>query len=215
MRVFLSAVFQRSSGPARQWPRARPGLLLLVLSCVLGWSTHARAEKADRARPLNFAADSARVDEHQQRNILSGNVELTKGTIILRADRVEIIQDRDGHQTASASGGASGRSYFRQKRDVVDEFIEGEAERIEYDSAADVVRFSGRATLRRLRGASVTDEVSGQTIAYNNNTDAYQVLGGPSSAASSGRVRGILAPRSSTSPVSAPPDAYPPTGAGK
>ena len=47
----------------------------------------ARAEKADRRQPLAFVADSARVDEVKQTNILIGNVEITKGTIVIRADR--------------------------------------------------------------------------------------------------------------------------------
>lgn len=174
----------------RVWPQAAVWALAIALLPAM-----VHAEKADRTRPLNFAADTARVDEHQQRNILSGNVEITKGTMSLRAERVEVRQGKDGSQNASASGGVGGLSYFRQKRDGVDEYIEGEAERIDYDSATEVVRFSGRATMRRLRGASVADEVFGQSITYNSTADAYQVSGGPASAAASGRVRGTLAPR--------------------
>lgn len=168
------------------------GLLGVALLAV---ALPAAAEKADRQRPLNFAADSARVDDSQQRNILQGNVEITKGTIVLRADRVEVRQGKDGSQSALAQGGAGGRSYFRQKREGLDETIEGEAERIEYDGRTEVVRFIGRATMRRLRGAALADEVFGQAIVYDSTTDAYQVTGGPASAAASGRVRGTIAPR--------------------
>lgn len=155
----------------------------------------AHAEKADRLKPLNFAADNARVDEARQLNVLTGNVDITKGTMVVRAAKVEVKQGRDGSQFAVAFSGDGGRAYYKQKRDGVDEYVEGEAERIEYDGAADVVRFVGRATMRRLRGSTPTDEVAGQTITYNSSTDVYNVAGGPSSAAPAGRVRGVLTPR--------------------
>lgn len=164
--------------------------LIALLLCPI-----ARAEKADQFKPLNFVADSARSDDAQQVNVLTGNVDVTKGTMILRAARVEVRQNKDGTQFAVATGGDGGRAYFRQKREGFDEFIEGQSERIEYDGQADTVRFIGRAVMRRLRGATVTDEVAGQTIVYNNTTDRFQVVGGPSSAAPGGRVRGMLSPR--------------------
>lgn len=159
-----------------------------------------QAEKADKYKPLNFVSDSARSDDAQQINVLTGNVDLTKGTMILRAARVEVRQNDDGTQFAVATGGDGGRSYFRQKREGLDEFIEGQSERIEYDGKTDVVRFIGHAEMRRLRGAETSDEVFGQTIIYNNTTDVYQVVGGPSSAAPGGRVRGMLAPRAASAP---------------
>lgn len=171
--------------------------LCLVLSALLGFSS-AHAEKADQFKPLNFVADSARSDDAQQVNVLTGNVDITKGTMILRATRVEVRQNKDGSQFAVATGGTGGRSYFRQKREGFDEFIEGESERIEYDGQGDTVRFIGRAEMRRLRGAAISDEVAGQTIVYNNTTDVFQVVGGPSSAAPGGRVRGMLSPRAAS-----------------
>ena len=169
----------------------------------------AQAEKNDRDQPLNFSADSARVDDTQRINVLTGNVEITKGTMVFRAARVEVRQNADGTQTANArGGGANGRAYFRQKREGLDEFIEGEGERIEYDGAADTVRFTGRAIMRRLRGSTLADEVVGQTVVYDNRTEVFQVVGGAGSAMSSGRVRGVIAPRpAASSPAKTTPDA--------
>lgn len=167
---------------------------LLAVLATSGITT-VSAERADRNQPLGFAADRASVDEARQLNVLTGSVEITKGTMVVRADRVEVRQNRDGSQSAVASGGAGGRSYFRQKREGLDEFIEGEAERIEYDGQADTVRFVGRATMRRLRQTTPSDEIFGQTITYNNATGSYQVAGGPDSSAPSGRVRGVISPR--------------------
>lgn len=157
----------------------------------------AAAVKADRDEPLSFAADAARVDEAQKLNILSGNVEISKGTMVVKADRVEIRQNADGTQSASAFGGAGGKAYFSQKRDGVNESIEGEAERVDYDGKADTVRFTGKAVMRRLKDARTSDEVSGQTIVYDNRTSVFQVLGSNTPGVSSGRVRGVITPRSS------------------
>lgn len=168
-------------------------MMVAALSPQPAW-----ADKSDRFQALNFAADSARVDDTSRVNVLKGNVEITKGTIILRSALVEVRQGSDGTQTAVATGGANGRAYFRQRRDGLDEFIEGEAERVEYDGKSDLVKFTGRAVMRRLDGATVADEVVGQTIVYDNKTEVFQVVGGAGSAASSGRVRGVIAPRKDT-----------------
>ena len=76
-------------------------LLLASLASFPAW-----ADRSDRFQPLNFAADSARVDDNQRVNVLTGNVEITKGTIVLRAARVEVRQLADGSQTAVATNGA-------------------------------------------------------------------------------------------------------------
>ncbi|RZI85471.1 MAG: lipopolysaccharide transport periplasmic protein LptA [Rubrivivax sp.] len=180
---------------------------MLVVSGLALWPAAAHAEKSDRDQPLNFSADSARVDDAQRLNILSGNVEITKGTMVFRAARVEVRQNPDGSQTAHARGANGGRAYFRQKREGLDEFIEGEGERIEYEGAADTVRFSGRAIMRRLRGTTLVDEVVGQTILYDNRTEVFQVVGGASSGTPSGRVRGVISPRSATKPGVPTPEA--------
>lgn len=185
------------SRPLRRFPslrRAAAGAALALCMLSPAW-----ADKADRHKPLNFAADSARVDEAKQLNILSGNVEITKGTIVIRADQVEVRQAADGQQAAVATGAPGKRAYFRQKREGSDEYIEGEAERLEYDSRSDTVKLVNQAVMRRFRGSTLADEVAGNTISYDNTSEVFQVLGGPDSAAPSGRVRGVLTPREAAS----------------
>lgn len=201
-------------------PQRRRTALVLGLVLTLGGVLVAQpawADSSDRFQPLNFAADNARVDDNQRVNVLTGNVEITKGTIVLRAAKVEVRQQADGSQTAVATNGAGGRAYFRQRRQGLDEYIEGEAERIEYDGQGDKVYFKGRAVMRRLNGATVADEVVGQSIVYDNRTEVFQVAGGGSgggttgSPATGGRVRGVIAPRND--PASAPGSTAPRDGA--
>ncbi len=183
------------------FPLSWPGWRLVMRSALVAGAALAavaHAEKADRAQPLVFAADAARVDEASRVNILTGRVEITKGTMVVRADRVEVRQNPGGTQTAVASGGQEGRAYFRQKREGLNEFIEGEALRITYDGVQDLVVFSGRAVMRRLSGGQAADRVSGDTITYDNKTGVFQVAGAPAanSGASRGRVQGVITPRS-------------------
>jgi lipopolysaccharide export system protein LptA len=184
-------------------PLAR-GLAASLLAATMVSGPVAWAEKADRTQPLHFAADNARVEEGQRLNVLTGNVDITKGTMAIRADRVEIRQNPDGTQSATATGGQGGRSYFKQKRDGVDELIEGEAEKIFYDGRDDTVHFTGRAVMRRIVGGAASDEVNGQAIRYDNKTGVYQVMGGsPVGGTSSGRVRGVISPRGGAAPAPA------------
>lgn len=185
---------------SRKSPAAHQNLFqALIQPWVLGalalWLSPAHADKSDRFQPLNFASDSARVDDVKRVNVLKGNVEITKGTIVLRSNVVEVHQGLDGSQTAIATGGRDGRAYFKQRREGLDEFIEGESERIDYDGKSDLVTFTGRAVMRRLTGATVSDEVVGQTIVYDNKTEVFQVLGGAGSPAGNGRVKGVISPR--------------------
>lgn len=194
--------------PMSPSPRRIAVLLGAALALLAG---PGHAERADRNQPLAFVADSARVDELKQTNILSGNVEITKGSIVIRADRVEVRQSREGWQTAVAIGTGTKRAYFRQKREGSAEVLEGEAERLEYDSRADTVKLVNQAVMRRFRGNTLADEVAGSTISYDNGTEVFQVIGGAASAAAAGRVRGVLTPRESpaTPPAASASEAKP------
>lgn len=170
---------------------------LLALALALSW-TSARSERADRDKPMNIEADNLRYDDPKQISTFSGRVTLTKGTILMRGARLEVRQDAHGNQVATLTAEPGARAFFRQKRDGFDETIEGEAERIEYDSGTDSVNLLRRAELRRYRGARLNDEISGNLIVYNNRTETFSVDGvaGP---ATGGRVRAMLTPRAAAS----------------
>jgi len=170
---------------------------LIALLCGAGL---VHAEKADQKKPMNIEADSLRYDDLKQVSIFTGRVVLTKGSIVIRADRLEVRQDPDGYQFGQATGSADKLAFYRQKREALDEFIEGEGETIAYDGKADTVTFSRKAVLRRLRGATLADEITGGVIVYENLTDLFTVDGaatkGPTGAlGSAGRVRVMLTPR--------------------
>ncbi len=179
-----------------------PSLPLLLSLALLAAVPPVAAEKADRSKPMNVEADSLRHDDLKQTSVFTGKVVLTKGTIVIRGGRIDVRQDADGWQHGLVTAEAGKLAFYRQKREGLDEFIEGEAEQIEYDSKADRVKFIKRAELRRYRGASLADEIVGSLITYDNTNDVFSVDGGPTSPAAGGRVRAVLAPRGA---ASAPP----------
>lgn len=159
----------------------------------------AYAEKADRNQPIHFEADVLRTDNLKKTTHLSGNVVLTKGTIVMRAAQVDLHEDANGNQFSTVLGSPQTRAFFRQKRDGVDEFIEGESERMEYDGRTDSVQFIGKAVVRRLRGARLADEMQGALIVYNGTTDTLSVDGKTtSSSGAATRVRGMMTPKPDT-----------------
>lgn len=170
---------------------------LLVAALALGGAL-AHAEKADRNKPMNVEADSLRYDDAKQLNIFSGRVVLTKGSIIMRGARIEVRQDASGHQYGVITAEPGKLAFFRQKREGLDEYIEGEGETIEYDGQADTVKFLKNAQLRRYRGATLADELTGGVVVYNNTTDVFSVDGAQAKAkpgVPADRVRAVLSPK--------------------
>jgi lipopolysaccharide export system protein LptA len=171
-------------------------LSLSVLLVLSGVAQSVRAEKADRSKPMNVESDALRYDDLKQVSVFSGNVVLTKGSILIRGSQIEVRQDPEGYQHGVVTGSPDKQAFFRQKRDGLDEYIEGEGDTIEYDGKADTVRFVKKAQMRRLRGATLADEVTGALILYENLTDRFTVDGAAKTAAApAGRVRAMLTPK--------------------
>jgi len=159
------------------------------------------AEKADRDQPMHIEADAMRYEDARgaqpRTATFTGHVVVTKGTIVMRGDKLTVRQDAAGNQSGVMTPVPGQRAFFRQKRDGADEFIEGQADRMEYNGEADTVHLIGNAEMQRLAGAKVVDNVKGGLIVYNGNTEVYTADSAPAPAAGGkpGRVRAILAPQ--------------------
>ena len=157
-------------------------------------ATAARAEKADRNKPVNIEADRVSVDDVKKVQVFEGNVQLVKGTLIIRAERIVVTQDDDGYQRGVATGTASTPPRFKQKREGQDDYIEGEGERIVHDAKAEKTEFFNRAWVK-----SGLDEVRGQFISYDALSEQYFVTSGPNGtraqAGSGERVRAVIQPK--------------------
>jgi lipopolysaccharide export system protein LptA len=172
--------------------------LLGILYCApLG------AERADRDKPVNVEADKVKVDDANKVNTFEGNVVLTQGTIRILADKMVMRQDEDGFNSGTAYGNLA---TFRQKMEGSEEFIEGEAERIEYDGKTEKLELFTRARVKRGQ-----DELQGNYISYNAQTEFYQALSTPPATMETkpGRVHAVIQPKDKN--VKAAPSGTPPT----
>lgn len=171
--------------------------LLLLMLCVTV-SGVARAEKADSDKPTNVEADQMAYDDVKQVNTFTGNVVLTRGTLVMHAQKMIVTQDPAGYQYGTALAPPGGLATFRQKRDGgPDLWVEGEAERIEYDGKTEIVKLFSKAKMRRLEGNKVTDEVEGQFISYDSRAEFFAVHNTPTgeSKAGGGRIKAVIQPR--------------------
>ncbi|MGJ7485805.1 lipopolysaccharide transport periplasmic protein LptA [Variovorax sp. LT2P21] len=197
----------RPHTPLSSLLRAGFAALLLAVATV-----PALAEKADRTKPMNIEADAMRYDDLKQTSVFTGNVVVTKGTIIIRGARIDVRQDPEGYQYGVVTAAPGKLAYYKQKRDSgVDEWTEGESEVIEYDSRADNVKFIRRAIMRRLIGAKVNDETTGALIVYDQSNDTFTVNGAPLPPGASvaagdrgSRVRAILTPKAAGAEAAQP-----------
>ena len=194
------------STPFHLFCRCLVGLGALGLS---GLHLPAQAEKADRDKPMQIEADSMRHDEGKQLTQFNGKVVAYKGTLVMRADRMQVQQDKQGKQVATLWAAPSERVFFRQKREVRDEYAEGEAETVIYDNQLDTVTLIQRAEVRLLRGTQLADQIQGQAIVFNNTTEVMTVDGKTQGPSASGlrdqRVRATLTPRQTPAGTLAPP----------
>jgi lipopolysaccharide export system protein LptA len=176
---------------------------LLSLSFAPHW---AQAEKADRNQQMFIEADrSGKADLLGQVMVYSGNVVISQGSMLLRAERIEMRTMADGYRAATATGLAGKPATWRQRRDGVDESVEGTADRIDFDGRADTLRFVGNSAVRRLRAGTVADEITGGTILWNNLAEVFTVEGGAKTATNpTGRVRAVLSPRAEPNETTPP-----------
>lgn len=183
----------------------RASFLRWLLTALALASAPAWADRADRDKPTQIDADAWRGEELKQVVVYSGKVVLTKGTLRITGDRLELREDPEGYQYAVVTARPGELATFRQRRDPtqpgVEEFIEAEAERLEYDGKAETIKLSGRAQVRRIESGEPRDEFRGGVITYNMRESRYSGQGGE--AAEGGRTRTIIAPRSAA--PAAPP----------
>lgn len=169
--------------------------IALALFCL-----PAQAERADRDAPTNIEADKLQYDEGKQTSVFTGNVVLTKGSILIRGERLVLRQLSDSMQTAVVSGK---RATFQQKREGIDQLINGVANEIHYNSRDETVRLVGDALIKRLECDVATDEITGGIIVYNARTEQFDV-DGKAPGENSGRVRIVINPRNDTKAPSSP-----------
>lgn len=157
---------------------------------ALGATSPIAAQNPNANEPITIEADRMKADDQKQTAEFEGRVVLTQGTFQLHADKLTVSKDKDGFQHGTAIGNPA---TFRQKREGTDEWITGEARRIEYDGRLQQVELFDHARVSR-----DNDEVRGNYISYDTRTQVFRVQGAKEYASSPGsdnRVRAVIQPR--------------------
>lgn len=185
-------------------------MLNKILFLLIFVSFPSYAERADRDKPINIDADQVLVDDAKQTSTFTGKVILIQGTMVIHGDKVVVVEDKQGYKQGTAYGHTAS---FRQKREGLDEYVEGYGERIVYDTRLDTVDFYVQARVKRAQ-----DEVRGEHITYNSKTEIFQAddKGAASDTGAPKRVHAVLhsKPKSgddADAPKAAP--SIPPAGA--
>lgn len=166
----------------------------------------ASADKSDREKEINVAADQGFADDKQRTSVFDGNVVVTQGTMRITAAKVTVKEDPERFKFYVATGSPV---TFRQKRDKADDYIEGWAARAEFDDKTAKLKLFDKARLKSVQG-----EITGDLITYDTNSEVFEVKGGAQSGMPSSRVKATLIPQkkgadakpdSKTDPKAAPP----------
>ncbi|MDQ3026489.1 MAG: lipopolysaccharide transport periplasmic protein LptA [Pseudomonadota bacterium] len=161
-------------------------LQLAVAALLL--ATSAAAERSDREKEIVVGADRLTADDANRTSTFEGSVVVTQGTMRMTASKVTVKEDAQRHKFYVASGSPV---TFRQKRDKVDEWVEGFAERAEFDDRNDVLKLYTRARVK-----SNQNELAGDFISYDMKREVAEVSGAPpgKAAAPDSRVKVIILP---------------------
>ena len=177
--------------PPRRLSRALATACVCTLCVAIG---SAHAEKADREKPIFYQGDTGGANLGSKDGELAGNVVITQGTLTIHADRIVFHQNPDNSLSATAYGNPVS---FREKRDNLDEYYEGYAQRIVYNGQTRFLELFDRALLKKSG-----DEIRSNYITYNAATEVFKAEGRPDSRpADAGetplgsRVRGVFQPQ--------------------
>ena len=165
----------------------RTALLAGLLAATFLAAPPTAAEKADREKEIVVNADKLSADDAKKTSTFSGNVVVTQGTMRMTAAVVTVKEDAERHKYYVANGNPV---TFRQKLDNSDEWVEGYAQRAEFDDRNDMLRLYDNARVKRDQ-----NEIAGNFISYDMRRELAEVTGGPPGSAPNGaRVKAVILP---------------------
>jgi lipopolysaccharide export system protein LptA len=153
----------------------RPGASISPLYAALfalalgGFAQGALGARGDRDKPIHLEADRVTLDDGKQMGVFTGDVHMTQGTLSIDGDQIIVTQQHSGIAHGTATGSPA---KFRQKRDGVDEYVEGSGQRIEYNAVSGLIDIYGQAHI--MRGH---DDVRADHITYNAHDQSFRISG--------------------------------------
>ncbi len=138
--------------------------MLLCVSDVFGLSS-------DNTKPVHITADYGAANQKTLMTTLTGDITITRGSIVVHAKDGTVKQDANGDKIITLYGSPID---FSQKQDD-GYLINGQSNKFEYNTKTNIAILSNRAKIKKN-----DDEISGETITYNTKTQVYNANGIPS-----------------------------------
>ncbi|WP_072787074.1 lipopolysaccharide transport periplasmic protein LptA [Duganella sacchari] len=181
---------------------------LMLSAALLLAAFAAQAEKADSSKPTQITFDQLDADDVKQIKTFTGNVVLTRGTLLMKSPKAVVTEDPEGYQYVVLNSGGGVQATFRQKLDGAgDQWVEGQADRIEYDGKTELVKLFSKAQIKKLEGSKNASQVDGEFISYDSRKEFFAVKNSPSgdSKPGGGRSTMVIQPSSKLAvPATAP-----------
>lgn len=170
-------------------------LLLIIL--LLFISPLSFALKSDESQPIQVVADQATADQINKVTVFTGNVVVTRGSIIVHSTKAEASEDKSGYKVIHLTGSPV---TFEQMNDDGEKTI-GQCNDFEYTTKNNLAILTGRARVSKGDNLAMGDRLT-----YNTQTQIYSAVSNNANGVStskSGRVTVILQPNQKGQPQNA------------
>ena len=157
--------------------------LTFALAVLLGIANNGHSLPEDRRQAINLSSDKATYENN--RGIYTGNVNMSQGSLIIRADKLIIVEADRKVQKVIAHGSPA---HFEQQPRAGEGVVVASARLIEYSLSAEEILLQKDATIRH-QGS----KISGDRIVYSGRKQMVIADGG--SHKLDGRVQMTLQPQ--------------------
>tara|TARA_B100001079_G_scaffold268236_1_gene278230 strand:- start:103 stop:681 length:579 start_codon:yes stop_codon:yes gene_type:complete len=136
-------------------------LVILFMSFNSAYSSVGDAEK-----PIEVSADSVVMDESKGLSIFYGDAVITQGSLLLKAETIELYTNKKEVTKAVAKGSKNIRAYYKQNQPNQSRFVEATAITITYSLDKQYIYLNGDANF--VQGF---DSFSAGTLEYDIDKD--------------------------------------------
>ena len=140
----------------------------LILGGLL-FISNAQALDSDKNAPVTINAETTSIDFRTGKRVLTGNVEITQGTLNIMANKVELVYKGDDIDTATAYGKPV---KFKQMPEGQTEIVYGEGKTLMLKQAKNLITLKDSAKITQ-----GSNTITGKVIYYNTRTSKMTVKG--------------------------------------
>ena len=130
------------------------------------------ALSTDRDQPTQIEADRVDVDDKKGISTFRGNVKLTRGSILMTADKVKVYRDKNKDVDKILAWGNPVR--YKQRPDKRKEDVIAQAKKVEYNAVKGKLILQDSARIRQGK-----DIFTGSRIVYDINRDVVRASKAP------------------------------------